>query len=1130
LVLFAHFLIKLNLQFITNQRRRFMHKSYRFILCLFLGVLFILGYQNIMAQGVTTSSITGQVKDTDGNALPSANVMAVHVPSGSQYGVSTRTDGRFALQGMRVGGPYTVTVSYVGFESQSAENINLSLGLSTDLEFVLRDASIEMEAVTVTTERGALFSPERTGSSTSINTEALEVLPTITRRLSDFTRLTPEASGNSIAGQDNRLNNITVDGSYFNNSFGLAGAPGERTNVAPISIDAIDQIQLNIAPYDVRQGNFVGAGVNTVTKSGTNEFSGSIYYLFRNEASVGTQAGENFVNPGTFEYDQIGVRLGGPIVKNKLFFFGSFESEALTQPGTTYLANPGGAPVGGSVTRVLSSDLDQLGNYLRTNFGYETGGYQGYDFETPALRFILRLDYNLDDRNKISLRYNHLDSDTDVLLSNSSSLGFGNRRTNLTGLNFQNSNYIIMENIRSIVGEWNTSFGDNMANNLIIGYTYNDESRDADGALFPFVDILQEGSVYTSFGFEPFTPNNELRYNSFQVQNNFTMFMQQHYLTFGLSAEIYNSENVFFPGSQSVYVYNSLADFYADADGYLANPNRTESDSTLRRFQVRWSNQPGQDKPIQPLEVFYGGLYAQDEWQVNNNLRLTIGVRADVPFFGETGFKNTQVDTLFFADEDGNQVQYQTDKMPDANILFSPRVGFNWDVTGERTTQVRGGTGIFTGRPAYVWISNQIGENGVLTGFEQLDNTILRPFHPDPKHYHKEATGDPASSYGLAFTDPDYKFPQIWRSNIAVDQKLIFDLVGTVEFIYNKDVNGTYYINANLDEPNSQFTGPDSRPRWVSDPNDPNPNRINNNITSAIVLKNQNEGYSYNISAALEKPWSENWFAKVAYSYGISKNTVDPGSIAFGSWNNNPHSGDPNNPGVAFSGNTLGNRIFAALSYRFGSADYTGSIFGATTVSAFWEGAAAQGVDPFFYPYRRASYTFSGDLNGDGGTSNDLIYIPADKSEMNFEEFTSGGVTYTVEQQENAWDAFIEQDDYLKENRGKYAERGGVELPMVFRADISLIQDIYFDILNKKNAFQLRLDFINIGNLVNKEWGVGELPVTTQPLIARPSADGEAALYRLRVVDGQLLSKSTRGSSTINDVFRIQFGVRYTFN
>ncbi len=1107
-----------------------MHKSYRLILCLFLGALFILGYQNVIAQGVTTSTITGQVKDADGNALPSANVMAVHTPSGTQYGASTRTDGRFIIPGARVGGPYSVTVSFVGFQSQSAENIFLNLGLTTDLEFVLQDASIELEAVTVTTERGAIFSPERTGSSTSINTEGIEVLPTITRRLSDFTRLTPEANGNSIAGQDNRLNNITVDGSYFNNSFGLAGSPGERTNVAPISIDAIEQIQLNIAPYDVRQGNFVGGGVNTVTKSGNNNFSGSVYYLFRNEASVGTQAGENYFNPGTFDYNQIGARLGGPIIKNKLFFFGSFESEALTQPGTTYQANTGSQTAGGSITRVLSSDLDQLSDYLRANFGYETGGYQNYDFETPALRFILRFDYNLDDRNKISLRYNHLDSDTDVLVSNSSSLGFGNRRSNLTGLNFQNSNYIILENIRSIVGEWNTSFGDNMANNLIVGYTYNDESRDADGVLFPFVDILQEGSVYTSFGFEPFTPNNELRYKSFQVQDNFNLYLKDHYLTFGVSGEIYNSENVFFPGSQSVYVYNSLADFYRDADGYLADPNRTTADTTLRRFQVRWSNIPGQDKPVQPLEVFYGGIYAQDEWQVSNNLRLTVGVRADVPFFSETGFKNTQVDTLFFMDEGGNQVQYKTDKMPDANLLFSPRVGFNWDVTGERTTQVRGGTGIFTGRPAYVWISNQIGENGVLTGFEQLDNTTARPFNPDPKHYHQEATGEPASSYGLAFTDPDYKFPQVWRSNIAVDQKLIFDLVGTLEFIYNMDVNGVYYINANLDEPNSQFSGPDNRPRWISDPNDPNPNRINNNVTSAIVLKNQNEGYSYNISAALEKPWSENWYAKVAYSYGISKNTVDPGSIAFGSWNNNPHSGDPNNPGVAFSGNTLGNRIFAALSYRFGSANYTGSIFGATTVSAFWEGGPAQGADPFFYPYRRTSYTFSGDLNGDGGTSNDLIYVPKDKSEMRFEEFTSGGVTYTVAMQEDAWEAFIQQDEYLKENRGKYAERGAIELPMVFRADVSLIQDLYFDFLNNKNTFQLRLDFINVGNLINNTWGVAEQLVTTQPLISRGANSEGEALYRLRVVDGELLKASTRPSATINDVFRIQFGVRYNFN
>ncbi|HLG31807.1 MAG TPA: carboxypeptidase-like regulatory domain-containing protein, partial [Ignavibacteriaceae bacterium] len=350
-----------------------MNFPYKLILCLLGGALFLFVHQSIMAQGVTTSTITGLVKDVEGNALPSANVMAVHVPSGTQYGASTRVDGRFAIPGMRVGGPYTVTVTYVGFESEQVNDILLSLGLTTDLEFELHDASIEIGTVTVTTERSAIFSPERTGASTSIDTETLQVMPTISRRIDDFTRLTPQASGSSFAGQDNRLNNITVDGSYFNNSFGLAGQPGDRTNVAPISIDAIEQVQVNIAPFDVRQGNFVGAGVNTVTKSGNNDFSGSLYYLFRNEASVGTQAGDNSFNPGTFTYDQIGVRLGGPILQNKLFFFTSFESDELVQPGTTFLANTGNEPVEGSVTRVLASDLTQLSDYLKNNFGYESG-------------------------------------------------------------------------------------------------------------------------------------------------------------------------------------------------------------------------------------------------------------------------------------------------------------------------------------------------------------------------------------------------------------------------------------------------------------------------------------------------------------------------------------------------------------------------------------------------------------------------------------------------------------------------------------------------------------------------------------------------------------------------------------
>lgn len=1090
----------------------------------FVFLVMMFSSQVIFSQGVTTAALNGLVLDQKGEALPGANIIAVHVPSGTTYGASSRVDGRFNIPGMRVGGPYKVTVSFVGYENQVKENIFLNLGVASDIKFTMSETNIEIGEITVAAQRDAVFSSDRTGAATSVNVEALKALPTISRRIGDFTRLTPQASGNSFAGQDTRFNNITVDGSYFNNSFGLQGQPGDRTGVAPISLDAIEQVQVNIAPYDVRQGNFVGAGVNMVTKSGTNEFSGSAYYQYRNEDLVGTKAGGNTFNPGTFKYNQVGFNLGGPIIQNKLFFFTSFESDEFVEPGTTYRANLGGETVTGSVTRVLSSDLTQLSSFLKDKFGYETGAYQGYDHETPATRFLAKFDYNLDDNNKISLRYTHLDSETDVLASNSSSLGFGNRRSNTTALNFQNSNYKIKENIRSLIGEWNTRISDNMSNNLIIGYTYQDESRGSRGSMFPFVDILKDGSTYTSFGFELFTPNNELRYKTFQVQDNFTIYGVDHNLTFGISAERYESENIFFPGSQSVYVYNSLEDFYTDANDYLSNPTRTTSPVTINKFQVRWSNIPGQDKPVQPLKVIYTGIYGQDEWQVTKDIKLTLGLRLDVPFFDETGYANKKADSLSFRDEGGNTVKYSTAKLPDANILFSPRLGFNWDVFGDRSTQVRGGTGIFTGKPAYVWISNQIGNTGVLTGFEQVTSKNTRPFNPNPDAYKPtNVTGQPASSYELALTDPDFKFPQLWRSNIAVDQKLPLDLFGTLEFLYNKDVNGVYYINANLPAAQTAFAGADARQRWTS-------NRINSNISNATVLKNQDVGYSWNIAAALEKPFADGWFAKAAYSYGVSKNTVDAGSIAFGSWSGNAHSGDPNDPGVSFSQNSPGSRIFATVSYRKEYFD-----FGATTISLFWEGVPAS-PDPNSPFARTASYSFSGDLNGDGGSSNDLVYIPRDISEMNFQEYTSSGVTYTAQQQAEAWNAFIEQDDYLKEHRGEYAERGGIVGKMVFRADLSIVQEVFTDFLEKRNTLQFRLDFLNIGNLLNKDWGVSERLVTTTPLIVPTSAQGgpadsqSKAQYRLRAINKQLISKSFEKSLTISDVYRIQLSVRYMFN
>jgi hypothetical protein len=1078
-----------------------------------------LGAPNLSAQGVTTSSVTGIVTTTAGTPISGASVLAVHAPSGTRYQGLTRADGRYVIPGMRVGGPYTITVSSIGYATQAREDVVLNLGVATDVDFRMADQALALEGITVTSEADAIISSERTGAGTAVSREAISVLPSISGRIEDFIRLTPQSSGFSFAGADARLNNVTVDGSYFNNSFGLGGSaePGGRTGVAPISLDAIEQIQVNVAPYDVRQGNFVGAGVNTVTRSGGNEFRGSLRTLYRTESFVGDDAGGSPVNPGTFNFRDIGGWVSGPIIQDRLFFFVNYENASLNEPGTTFRANRGGEAIEGSVTRVLASDLDQLSTFLQQNFGYETGPYQDYDHETPATRFLAKLDYNLDDRNKLSLRYSHLDSFTDVLLSNSSSLGLGTRRTNLDGLNFRNSNYQILENIRSIVGEWNSIIGANMSNSLIVGYTSHDESRDTRGGdFFPMVDIQEAGSIYTTFGFEPFTPNNELRYSSFQLQNNFSRFGDRHSQTFGASIERYESENVFFPGSQSVYSYNSLQDFYTDAQDYLANPNRTTSPVQLARFQVRWSNIPGQDKPIQPLEVFYAGLYGQNEWRATPDLRITAGLRIDAPFFGDTGFENAQVDGFSFRDENGQTVRYSTAKLPDANLLFSPRLGFNWDVGGERTTQVRGGTGIFTGRPAYVWISNQIGENGVLTGFEQINNTTARPFNPDPDHYKPTTvTGDPAASYGLAFSDPSFRFPQIWRSNVGVDQRLPGGVIATADFLYARDVNGVYYINANLAQPNNQFSGADTRARWTAG------NRINSNVTSAVVLKNQNEGYSWNAAVSLEKPFDAGLYLKGAYSYGVAKNTVDPGSIAFGSWNNNPHTGDPNNPDVAYSVTSPGHRFFVVASYR---RDWLP--IGATTLTVFTEGRT-----PF-----RGSYVFGGDINGDGGTSNDLIYIHRDVSEMNFQEYSAGGRTFTAQEQAQAWDRYIQQDPYLSQNRGQYAERNGVQIPVRWLTDVSVQQEISRNIGGNQNRLSVRADILNFMNLLSSDWGVGQTFVNTQPLIVPTAAQGGPAdsqgraQYRLRNIGGELMSESFRPTAGIGDVWRVQLGLRYSFN
>lgn len=1082
------------------------------------------------AQGVTTGVIAGIVTNVQQQPVAGASVIAIHEPSGSTYEAVTRADGRYSIPGVRVGGPYSVTVAFTGgggtaFEPQTKSNVSVTLGTASDVDFAVAAISIQ-ENVTVIGVTDPVFSSSRTGAATAATRLDIATLPTISARIGDITRLTPQASGNSFAGQDNRLNNITIDGSYFNNSFGLGSQPGERTNVAPISLEAIEQIQVSIAPFDVRQGSFVGAAINTVTRSGTNQLTASVYHRMRNEDFVGTDAAGQTVNPGTFTFRNTGVWAGGPIVKNRLFVFGNYENEEDKRPLTTFQANSGGQPVGGNITRVLASDLTALSSFLTQNFDYEPGSFDALNDLTPAKRYMLKTDFNLTNANKISFRYQQLDSSSDNYPSSSSSAGIGRPTFSTSYLALGRSTYSILENIKSGVGEWNSVIGNNMSNSLIVGFTSNDESRGDVGELFPFVDILQDGVAYTSFGTEPFSVQNELRYKTFQLQDSFTKFGNKHTLTFGATTQRYQSDNVFWSCCpQSSYAYNSLADFYTDARDFLANPNRTVSPVSLRFFKVRYSNLPGLDKPLQPLKVWYSGGYAQDEWRPRRDVTVTAGIRADASVFTNTAYENAKADALTFRDEDGQPVQFRTGEMPETKILWSPRVAANWDVGGRQSTQVRIGTGLFTGPPLYVWISNQLGNTGVLIGEVAQQNTNAFPFNPDPDRYKPtNVTGAGAASFELNVTDPDFKFPQKWRTNLAVDQRLPFGLTGTVEFLYNKDVNETYYINANLPAAQTAFTGVDNRPRWTS-------NRINNTapnvITSAYVLKNQSVGSAWNLSTSLSKSLANGLSLRGAYSYGESKNTIDPGSTAFSTFANNQHAGDPNNPGVGRSNGTQGHRVYWQATYQ---RSYFG--FGATTVSAFWEARPA--VQNFSTV---GSYVFGGDMNGDGASNNDLIYIPRDISEMNFAAFTAGTRTFTAADQAQAFEAYINQDDYLKAHRGEYAERGGVMMPLFKRMDLSLIQDIFRNIAGTRNLGQIRLDITNFGNLLNSNWGVSQRFVAATSgangaqVLTNAAADAQGRVnYRMAVVGGELLSRTFQNDSSLPNVYQMMLSFRYSFN
>lgn len=1132
-----------------------------------LFILFMLPL-GLLAQ-VTTGSITGTVKDLNNSALQGATVEAVHEPSGTKYTTVSNKNGKFNLPGLRVGGPYKIWVRYVGFKEENISDVWIQLGDPTVVDVSMTDTKGELKEVVLSTtaRKGALISKDRKGTSTNISGKLISMLPTTSRNVTDLLRLTPQGSGRSdfgatsFAGQDNRFINFTLDGSIFNNSFGLSGLNGGQTNAAPISLDALQEIQVNISPYNVRDGGFTGAGINAVTKSGTNMIHGTMFYNFRNQSLVGKKAGaggkeEIVVND--FDVKQFGISIGGPIIKNKLFYFANYEGERRNDPGTTFIAKNAGNTVGGNVTPVLESDLVGLSTFMSSKFNYNTGAYQGYKYGTNSDKAVLRLDWNINSIHKMSVRGNLLRSHRDVVISNSNTQN-GQARTGALAMAYANTGYVINNDIYGIIAQLNSRFSSTMSNELTFGYTANRDYRNIRGSAFPTVDIQNgSGGNYITLGVDPFTPNNILNTDTWQFSDNLTVYKDNHTISMGLSYESFNYVNGFTPRIYGIYTFNNLADFYTAANAYLANPNATTSPVPLKGYSATWSNTyDGGAWLVQTKGRTLSG-YIQDEFQLNPRFNLTYGVRFDVPFIANNGTYNPEVESMSFVNEKGEATKLSTSKVPGYKVMINPRVGFNYDINGDKTVQLRGGLGLFTGRPPFVYISNQMGNNGMLNGdFTAFGNGTTTgptatqiPFKPTVPAaaitgygFAASTPGKPATSYNVAATEEKFRFPQIFRSNLAVDVKVWKDIVGSVEAIFTQSLSNIYYYNANL-KPSSATNADgtsDTRPlfgqvasgtlgannTFPTATTDPNRiitpaaanNRINGKITDAMVMKSGTYGGSFMSTLKLEKPLRNQglgWI--VAYNFGYSRDYINPSSIAFSSWSANKSVNGNNNPTISFSDFDVRNRLIANLNYR---KEFSKEI--AIQFSLFYEGRN----------WGRFSYSYSGDRNGDGVSGNDLMYIPTvdEVAVMKFENYTpSGGTLKTQAAQRTAFENYIQQDKYMSKHRGEYSERNGGIMPIVNRFDLSAMVELSRNISGRKHTLQLRADIFNVGNLISSNAGVGYVVNNASPVTFR-AIDKTSGLpvYRMTAIGDNINYSTFRKGTGINDVWQAQFGLRYIF-
>lgn len=1113
------------------------------LLLLLTGFMFLIN-RNASAQGVTTASVNGIVADAKG-AIPGATVTITHLPTGTVYSTVSRADGRYNIPNLRVGGPYTFKVSFIGYKNFVQEGIVLSIGQDQKINTKLEDNTTSLSEVVITGSQGKVINSSRTGARETINRQQIESLPTVNRSLSDFTKLTPSANGLAFGGRSSNFNNITVDGALFNNSFGLSGTLGGQTSSQPISLDAIDQIQVDIAPYDVRQGNFTGAGVNTVVKSGTNEVKGTVYYYGRGTRLTGYHAGTTNVQVTPFDYHTNGASIGGPIIKNKLFLFVSGEQERISQPPAAVYVAGGPGLSGANVSNVQASTLDAIKAKLATPaFGsYDPGAYQDYVYRTSSDKITVKLDWNIDKNNTLSAKYFYLKSFRDQPASNSgisnsngiTAVGYGTTRApGPNTLPFYGSGYTINNNFNIGIVELATRFSNSLSNKLTVGYSALRDYRAflGNGSL-PMVDIgngtsAADGTVITaasatatSFGSELYTANNLLNTNIWQFADDLTWYAGKHEITFGTSNQIQSYTNGFAPTYNGLYTYNSASDFIN------GNPAAAY---TLRYSAV------GDSFPFAKIKASIYSVYVQDKFHVTDNFRLTYGLRADYDAFPTSLAPNANAANLTF--QGGTHVDVS--KLPKNRVQLSPRVGFNWDVNGDQSTQIRGGSGLFTGSVPFVWISNQASNNGLLFGSYTIvkgaaANTPAQNgqlvFNPNVDA-NRPKNGAASTSYELDVADPNLKYPKIWRTNLAIDQRLPGGIIGTIEGAYTKDINAIYHQNLVLSNGFTTFEGPEGQIRYdnknTTTATATNPTTTTNPFINGLYyMKNTSKGFSYFITGQLQKSFSNGFAASVAYTYTKSKDVNDGGSTASTIWSSRYVAGNPNGDNLSNSSYVQPNRIIATVSYR---KQYAKNL--ASTVGLIFEAANNGAV----------SYITANDPNGDGAT-NDLMYIPKNINDITL--VPNGATdTRTPAQLWNQLNNFINQDSYLSQHRGQFAKRNAVILPTYKRVDLHFAQDFFIKTGKVKNTLEVTFDVINFTNLLNRNWGLQQVSYSgfnngaTTVLRYIGSVPGSTpgstkATYTFPYLDATNQIPVTNSFKT--DIsqfsrFQAQIGVRYIFN